>query len=71
LPEIVGDAGLLINPEDADGLASAIERVLADDRLRSDLIRRGYAHASRFTWAETARQTLRVYRRVLPEADWQ
>jgi glycosyltransferase involved in cell wall biosynthesis len=69
LPEIVGDAGLLINPEDADGLASAIERVLADEGLRSDLIERGYAHASKFTWAETARQTLRVYRRVLPEAD--
>jgi glycosyltransferase involved in cell wall biosynthesis len=69
LPEIVGDAGLLINPEDADGLASAIERVLEDDRLRSDLIRRGYAHASRFTWAETARQTLRVYRRLRQEVD--
>jgi len=44
---------------------SSIQR---NDRLRSDLIRRGYAHASRFTWAETARQTLRVYRRLRQEA---
>ncbi len=65
LPEIVGEAGLLINPEDPDELAAAIERILRDDLLRADLIEKGRVQAAKFTWAETARQTLQVYRQVL------
>ena len=65
LPEIVGEAGLLINPEDPDELAVAIERILRDDLLRADLIEKGRVQAAKFTWAETARQTLGVYRQVL------
>jgi len=69
LPEIVGEAGLLIEPEDPDGLAAAIERALADDLLRADLIKKGRAQAAKFTWKETARQTLQVYRRGLSNAE--
>ena len=65
LPEIVGDAGLLINPKDPDGLAAAIERTLANHELRTALIEKGKVQVAKFTWAETARQTWRVYRQVL------
>jgi glycosyltransferase involved in cell wall biosynthesis len=65
LPEIVGDAGLLIDPEEPDDLASALKGALTDEALRSDLMARGLARAGDFSWAQTARQTLAVYRRVL------
>lgn len=65
LPEIVGDAGLLIDPEQSDDLAAALERILTDETLRQDLAHRGIVRATHFGWAETARQTLMVYRRAL------
>jgi glycosyltransferase involved in cell wall biosynthesis len=69
LPEIMGGAGLLIDPEEPDDLAEALKRVLTDEGIRSDLVARGLARAAEFTWTETARQTLAVYRRVLGIAD--
>jgi glycosyltransferase involved in cell wall biosynthesis len=65
LPEIVADAGLLIDPEQPDEVAAALERVLTDLDLRSDLVTRGLARAGDFGWTETARKTLAAYRRVL------
>ena len=65
LPEIVADAGLLIDPEDPEALAAAMERGLNDDLLRADLIAKGRMQVARFSWQETARQTLQVYRQVL------
>jgi glycosyltransferase involved in cell wall biosynthesis len=64
LPEVVGDAGLLVNPEDIDGIASAIVHVLTDRRLREELIQRGYRQAQEFSWEKTARKTLQVYLHV-------
>jgi glycosyltransferase involved in cell wall biosynthesis len=61
LPEVVGDAGLLVAPDDVSGLAAAVERVLADPSLRAELSARGRERAARFTWHETARRTLEVY----------
>jgi glycosyltransferase involved in cell wall biosynthesis len=69
LPEIVGDAGLLIDPEEPADLAAALEQVLTDEALWSSLVARGLARAGDFSWAETARQTLAVYRRVLGVQD--
>jgi glycosyltransferase involved in cell wall biosynthesis len=65
LPEIVGDAGLLVNPEDPDELAAAIERLLSDEPLRAALIEKGRLQAARFTWEKCVQQTLQVYRLVL------
>jgi glycosyltransferase involved in cell wall biosynthesis len=65
LPEVVGDAGLLINPEDPDELAAAIERLLNDELLRSDLIEKGRLQAARFSWEKCARHTLQVFHQVL------
>jgi glycosyltransferase involved in cell wall biosynthesis len=64
LPEIVGDGGLLLEPDDVEGLAGAMEKLLNDDTLWGDLRQKGLAHAARFSWEKTARETLAVYREV-------
>ncbi len=64
LPEVAGDAAILINPEDPVELAETMVRVLADTSLRKTLKKRGIERARQFTWARTARQTLAVYRDV-------
>lgn len=65
LPEVVGDAALLVNPRDPDALAEAMRRVIEDRELREDLRARGLARAAAFTWARAARQTLGVYREIV------
>lgn len=61
LPEVVGDAGLLVDPHDEIGLADAMLRVLNDPDLRDELRTRGLQQARRFTWHATATQTLATY----------
>jgi glycosyltransferase involved in cell wall biosynthesis len=61
LPEVAGDAALLVDPLDTDGLAAAIARALADGDLREGMIVRGFAQAARFTWKQAARQLLGVF----------
>ncbi|MBC7226910.1 MAG: glycosyltransferase family 4 protein [Thermoflexales bacterium] len=65
LPEVAGDAALLVDPADVRALAEAMERVLADEALRATLRTRGLERARQFTWEATARRTLEVYRRVV------
>jgi glycosyltransferase involved in cell wall biosynthesis len=62
LPEVVGDAGIVVPPTDTDALTDALHRVLADATLRTEMAQRGLARAARFTWAEAARQTVAAYR---------
>jgi glycosyltransferase involved in cell wall biosynthesis len=61
IPEVAGDAALLVNAEKPAEIAGAIEAVLGDAALRLDLVTRGRARAARFTWDAVARQTLAVY----------
>jgi len=61
LPEIAGDAAVLVEPADPAALARGIERALAD---RERLVRAGLERARRFSWAESARRTLGVYREL-------
>jgi glycosyltransferase involved in cell wall biosynthesis len=65
LPEVAGDAALLVDPEDVGGIADALSRVLTDPALSEDLRRRGRERAAMFSWAATARATLDVYRHVI------
>jgi glycosyltransferase involved in cell wall biosynthesis len=65
LPEVIGDAGIMVEPRDVAGFANAISRILHDEPLRRDLSARGLVQASRFTWERTARETLAVYERVM------
>jgi len=62
LPELLGDAGFAVDPGDVQGLAGAILSCLVDDPLAAELRRRGPQQAARFTWMQTARQTLEAYR---------
>lgn len=65
LPEVVGEAGLLVNPDDPADIAQALARALTDEPLRERMRERGLAQAACFTWEKTARETLEVYRMVL------
>ncbi|MCS7283680.1 MAG: glycosyltransferase family 4 protein, partial [Anaerolineae bacterium] len=65
LPEVAGDAALLVDPTDARALAGAIERVLTDEALRASLRARGLERARQFAWEEAAQRTLEIYRQVL------
>jgi glycosyltransferase involved in cell wall biosynthesis len=62
LPQVVGDAGILVEPEDAHALASAIERVLDDSALRRRMVHEGLARAAEFTWAKSADRLYEAYR---------
>jgi glycosyltransferase involved in cell wall biosynthesis len=65
LPELLGDAGFTLDPDDAHGLAGAILSCLVDDPLAAELRRRGPIQAANFNWAQTAQQTLAAYQEVL------
>jgi glycosyltransferase involved in cell wall biosynthesis len=63
-PETVGDAGLLVEPGDAEGFADAMVEAAFDDEVRARLIPAGHAQAARFTWERAAAATLDLYRKV-------
>ncbi len=65
LPEVVGDAGLLVDPRSPESIAVAIHRLLSDPDLRHTLRRRGRERAAKFSWERTARETLAVYESLL------
>lgn len=69
LPEIAGDAALLVDPADTDAITSALRRVLCEPELAAGLQRRGYAQAAKFSWQRTAQETVEVYKQVLQETD--
>lgn len=60
LPEVAGDAALLVDPHDTQAIAAALTRLATDAALRADLRARGLAHAAQFTWKRCAEETLRV-----------
>lgn len=55
LPEVVGDAAIVVDPLDVEGIAEGIRRLTEDSRLRDELRRRGLERARQFSWNETAR----------------
>jgi len=67
IPEVAGDAALLVDPMSVDAIAAAMQRLLEDRELAAALSARGKERARGFTWARTAQETLKVYRRVLGE----
>jgi glycosyltransferase involved in cell wall biosynthesis len=64
LPEVAGDAALLVDPADAKALAFALRRIVKDSSLRQDLSRRGQQRSGLFTWQQSAEKTLAVYGRI-------
>jgi glycosyltransferase involved in cell wall biosynthesis len=64
LPEVVGDAGLMVPAQDSNALAEAIDMVLADPDLRENLVRKGLSRASEYTWRAAGEKLLAIYQRL-------
>jgi glycosyltransferase involved in cell wall biosynthesis len=64
LPEVVGEAGLLVDPHDPEAVAEALRRLLDDPELAGRLRAAGRERAAQFTWERCARETTAVYRRL-------
>lgn len=67
LPEVAGDAALLVNPEDVEALADAMVRLVDDQDLRDVMRARGFERVTHFTWAGAARRTMDLYRELCTE----
>jgi len=65
IPEVVGDAALVVDPQDADALSHAMYRLYHDGALREDLRARSLTRAALFSWERTAAETLAAYRAAL------
>jgi glycosyltransferase involved in cell wall biosynthesis len=66
LPEVAGDAAVLVDPYSAEAIADGMYRVLTDNNLRSDLRRRGPERARQFSWESSVRRVREIYGQVLP-----
>lgn len=65
LPEVCGDAALLVEPTEPDDIFEATRRLLTDPELAADLVQRGHRQARRFTWRNCARRTLQAWQAAL------
>ena len=65
LPEVAGDGAILVNPCHVEELAEAIDRIVGDDALRDDLIQKGFARLSLFNWQQSAKDTIKVFQKVV------
>ena len=70
LPEVAGDAALLVDPYDVAQIAQAMWLVLSRPALAAQLRAKGLARAAQFTWERTPRETIAVYERVLAGGGW-
>jgi len=72
LPEVVGNAAVLVHPENVFEIMRALHRVLMDQPLREKMKERSYRQAAKFSWEKSVRRIMDAYREVLsPESDAQ
>jgi glycosyltransferase involved in cell wall biosynthesis len=67
LPEVIGDAGIMVDPVDTRAISEGMVRILRDPRFRASLRAKGLKRAKQFTWEKTARRTLQVFESVYSE----
>jgi len=67
LPEVVGDAAILVDPYDPDSIADGMKQVLTDTELRAELIRRGLAKVREYSWEQSVARVREVYEEVMQE----
>ena len=65
LPEVAGDAALMVDPYDVEAIANAIQTILDDSEMKNTLIERGFKQAERFTWENSAKHLRKIYTDVL------
>jgi len=65
LPEVVGEAGLMVPPDNVVDLAEAVESLLENESLRQAQIQKGLDHAKKFDWAKNAVMTMEIYREII------
>jgi alpha-1,3-rhamnosyl/mannosyltransferase len=65
LPEVVGDAGVRVGPDDVDAMRDGLRRLLEDRDYAAQLAQQGLARAQGFSWEKCARETRAVYDHVL------
>lgn len=64
IPEVVGEAGILIDPCSVEQISEAMQKVIQDEELATRMSKQGLVRAKQFSWEKTARATLEVYRKV-------
>jgi glycosyltransferase involved in cell wall biosynthesis len=65
IPEVMGNGGILFDPNSAEELTFALEKVMSDTEFRTDVIQRGFKNVSRFSWEKCAEQTFQIYKEVV------
>ncbi|MCZ6909110.1 MAG: glycosyltransferase, partial [Rickettsia endosymbiont of Ixodes persulcatus] len=68
MPEVVGDAALLIDPQDVDVIGDKLNQLLTDNKLRDLLKHRGLIQADKFSWQKCVNKTVDIYKHVLTSA---
>ena len=69
LPEVAGKGALYVNPYKIEDIAEGMKKISFDQRLREDLIKKGYENIKRFSWEKSAKQLLNIFRSVIQESD--
>lgn len=62
IPEIIGDSAFLVNPNNAEEIADAAFKLISDENLKNDIIKKGYENVKRFSWAKCAQETAQLIR---------
>lgn len=65
IPEIAGDAAFYVNPNDPNNMAEGLKKVFQNEKIRSELRKKGFDQVKKFSWEKTARQTIEVYKSIL------
>jgi glycosyltransferase involved in cell wall biosynthesis len=68
IPEVVGDSGMLLDPQDVDGLSDAMETLLTDPTTREAWAEKALVRSRQFSWGRCVEETVGAYRRVLSNA---
>ena len=64
MPEVIGDAGVLFDPRSAAALSAEIKRIIGDKKFRASLVEKGIARNLKFSWANCAKNTVQLYRKL-------